>query len=104
MPLEITTAKCVFFFSDIQLGIHDYHRLLCNTLHPMPSSLSCPDHFKEVHLVISRSYVENNSVRSFLTIVQWCEKATNGGAKLFSKIELIGSYRVCGGIMGLLTK
>ena len=45
-----------------------------------------------------------SSVREFLTIIEWFEKATNGGSKLFDKVEIIGTFRVCGGVIGLLLK
>ena len=53
---------------------------------------------------MARSLVEVESVGEFMKTLEWCKKATENGKKLFTSVEMLGSFNICGGLVGLLGK
>ena len=73
-------------------------------MHCISSTQQALDHFEQTNIIISRAYVETESVVEFMKLLDWFERVTENGTKLICRIELIGRIAVCGGVVGILAR
>ena len=62
------------------------------------------DHFDKTNIIVARAFVETESVVDFMKTLDWFERVTENGTKLFSRVELIGRFAICGGVVGILAR